>query len=84
MNREIPQNEVRSVTHTISKSGLFPFFEKLHDDRNVIKIEHERSGANFEVTIHFAIMDLAHKLGAVSASIEQAVAEANDTARIHS
>ena len=84
MSSEIPQNEVRSVTHTVSGSGLFPLFEKLHDNPNVLKIEHERAGANFKVTIHYAIMDLALQLAAVSASIEQAVAEANDTARVRS
>ena len=84
MTGEVPQNEVRSVTHTVSESGLFPLFEKLHDNRNVLKIEHERAGANFKVTIYFAIMDLALKLAAVSTSIELAVAEANDTARVRS
>ena len=84
MSREIPQNEVRIVTHTVSESVLFPLLEKLHDNRDVLKIEHERAGANFKVTIHYAIMDLALQLAAMSASIEQAVAEANNTVRVRS
>lgn len=84
MTGEIPQNEVRSVTYIVSGSGLFPLLEKLHDDRNVLKIEHERVDAGFQVTIHYAIMDLALQLAAVSASIEKAVTEANDTAYVRS
>lgn len=84
MTGEIPQNEVRSETYIVSGAGLFPLFKKLHDDRNVLKIEHERVGAGFEVTIHYAIMNLELQLAAVSTSIEKAVAEANDTAYVHS
>lgn len=84
MTGAIPQNEVRSVTHTVSESGLFPLFEKLRGDRNVLKIEHERVDANFKVTIHYAIMNLPLQLADVSASIERAVAEANGTAHVRS
>lgn len=84
MTREIPQNEVRKSTHTISEAGLIPLFEKLHNDKNVLKLEHERAGANFQVTIHYAIMDLELQLASVSATIEQAVAEANDNTRARS
>ena len=84
MSGEIPQNKACCVTHTISRSGLFPLLEKLLDNRNVLKVEYERSNGNFKVTVHYAIMDLAIQLAAVSASIEQAVAEANETASVRS
>lgn len=81
---EIPQNEVRTSVHIVSKGSLFLLFGKLHDDRNVLKIEHERAGADFKVTVHYAVMDLALRLAAISASIEQAVVTANDAARARS
>lgn len=84
MSREIPQNEIRSETFTVSESGLFPLFEKLHDIRNVLTIEHERAGTNFKVTVHYAIMDLEFKLAVLSTAIGEAVTEANDIAHVRS
>jgi hypothetical protein len=84
MSRDIPKNEIRTSTHVVSGKGLIPLLEKLHDNSDVLKIEHERSGANFQVTIHYAIMDLELKLAAVSASIEQAIADANHTTGVRS
>jgi hypothetical protein len=84
MTREIPQNEVRTVTHTVAVEALPLLFDKLHQDRNVINIEHERTGGNFKVTVHFAIMDLALQLNGVSASIERSMADVNEAVRVHS
>lgn len=81
MSGDIPRNEVRSATHTVSGAGLFRLFEKLHQDPNVISIEHEKEGANFRVTVYYAVMDLEVQFAAVSAFIELAVDEANRVAR---
>jgi hypothetical protein len=75
---------MHSVTHMVSGSGLFSLFEKLHEDHNVIKIEHERVGVNYQVTIHYAIMDIALQRAALATRIERFVEEAKDLAQYRS
>jgi hypothetical protein len=79
MTPEIPQNEVRTVRYEVSGAELLLLIKKLYDNRDVFKIEHMRSGADFMVIVHFAIMDLPLRLSSVSASIERIVAEVKGT-----
>jgi hypothetical protein len=72
---EIPQNEERSASaqREVSAAELPLLVERLYGLPNVFRVDTVRSGGNFRVTAHFAIMDLPLQLAAVSASIEKIV-----------
>lgn len=86
MTDEVPQNEVLSVTYTISRSGLYPLFEKLHANSNVVKIEHtwDQRSADFRVTVYFAIMDLSKQQSTALASVKESFINAEYTASVRS
>lgn len=68
---EVPANNVCSLVHTIPSASLFEYLDHLHDDANVIKIEYVRRGADFRVTVYFAVMDIALRVTNVAYNIEQ-------------
>jgi hypothetical protein len=75
---EIPCNEVRTKEVTVTSLALQGFFEKLHVDPNVVKIEHWPSGRGaFQVVVHYAVMNLALQLASISAGIEKSAEELN-------
>lgn len=77
MSREIPQNTVRTSTYPVSKDRLTELLDELGDNSNVVKYEVEPAGSNMVVTIHFAVMDLALQLQALSTKFETMVDEIN-------
>ena len=72
MAREIPSNEAKTVTVKVPASNLFAFLEEVNKERNVIEVAYTDTGtsAGYEVTVTYAIMDLALKLASISTTVQ--------------
>ncbi len=72
MAQEIPQNEERTVTVKVPEANLFELLAEINTMRNVISVEYKPTGTSdgFEVTAHYAIMDLALQQAVVSSKIQ--------------
>lgn len=68
---EIPENQLLTATVTLAWSELPTFLERAREQRNYVEIAIRRSGANAQVTVHVAIMDLSLQLAAAQQSVER-------------
>ncbi len=68
---EVPENEVRTKKVKVPRAKLQAFLDELMEDSNVVNIEFAPARSTVEVTVHYAIMDLAIQLGGVDCKIEK-------------
>lgn len=72
MPREIPANDRQTFERTVrdSEGVLGPLIEKLHQNKHVLSVTTVRNGAYINVTVEYAVMDLALIAGAIGTDIE--------------